>query len=89
MYTVVLDENTIGDYAAYIGEDTADDIGRTFFRGLILLEEGRNVPLGWMIWELRNLEAKQHVESYIHWFEAKDQDEPDVVDAMVALSHIG
>ena len=79
MYTVVLDENTIEDYAAYIGEDAADDIGRTFFRGLILLEEGRNAPIGWMIWELRNLEAKQHVESYIRWFEAEDQDEADVL----------
>ncbi len=79
MYTAVLDENNIDDYAAYIGEDAADDIGRTFFRGLILLEEGRNAPLGWMIWELLNLEAKQHVESYIRWFEVEDQDEAEVL----------
>lgn len=79
MYTSVLDENNIEDYAAYIGEDTAEDIGRTFFRGLILLEEGQKEPLGSIIWEFRNLEAKQHVESYIRWFEAENQEEAEVL----------
>ena len=29
--------------------------------------------------DLHNLQAKQHVESYIRWFEAEDQDEADVL----------
>ena len=75
MYTALLDENNIEDYTSYLGEDAAEDLVRNFFRGLVLLEEGNEEPLGWMIWELKNPTAKEQVESYIRWFYAGNSEE--------------
>ncbi len=79
MYTTILDESNIEDYAAYLGEDAAENLERNYFRGLVLLEEDRDDPVGWIIWELKNLEAKEHVESYIRWFNVGSSDEAGVL----------
>ncbi|SFC79916.1 hypothetical protein SAMN02910398_03168 [Butyrivibrio sp. YAB3001] len=78
MYTAILDEDNIEEYAAYLGEDEAENIGRAFFRGLVLLDD-LDEPLGGMIWELKNLEEGQNVESHIHWFDAGNEEEADAL----------
>ena len=75
MYTVILDDTNTEDYAGYLGADLAEDLERTFFRGLVLVEDGQDKPLGWMVWELKNLESSKDTESYIRSFEAGDEDE--------------
>lgn len=60
MYTVVLDENNIEDYQDYLEEDAAENLERSVFRGLVLLEEGSPAPRGWMIWEIPECRRKRH-----------------------------
>ncbi len=79
MYTVELNEINVEEYLPYLGEEVAENVGRVFFRGLVLREDEVDRPLGWMIWELKNLEAGEHVRSCIRYFEADDAEESEVL----------
>ena len=70
MYIVNLDEDNIEVYTDYFTPDIAENIGRTFYRGLIVdSEEG---PLAGMIWEVRNMMKEEDNESNICFLKVDD-----------------
>lgn len=79
MYTEELNDFNIDEYKDYLTEDVAENIERPFYRGLVLKEYDAEAPLGYMIWELKNLESGKDVESLIRYFEAFDEDEVEAL----------
>lgn len=79
MYTVELNEINVEEYAQYLGWEIAENIGRAFFRGLVLREDDVDRVFGWLIWELKNMESKEKVKSIIHWFEADDSEQTEIL----------
>ncbi len=71
MNTIILDSENISDYEAYIPEDIAENIGRTYYRGIVIEQE--NSPVAGMIWEIRNAE-KEDAENHICWLQTNDEE---------------
>ncbi len=72
MDIVNLDEYNIDEYNGYITPDVAENIGRTFFRGILALDEGK--PVAGMIWEIRNMMGDAENISRIIWLKADSED---------------
>lgn len=71
MELIKLTEDNITDYAAYIGEDVAENIGRIYFRGILAVEG--DAPVGGMIWQLRNMQEEDNHCSNIVWLVCSDE----------------
>ena len=72
MHSVNLDEDNIERYMDYVTPDIGENIGRTFFRGLII--EGDDGPLAGMVWEVRNMMQNVDNESFISWLKVDDEE---------------
>lgn len=75
MYTVNLDEDNIEEYSDYIAPDMAENIGRTFHNGILVIDEER--PVAGMIWEIRNMNRETDNESHIIWLRVELVDAAD------------
>lgn len=51
-------EDNVFEYADLLGEDMAENLERTFYRGLAVVSEDSRQPLAMMIWELKNSERE-------------------------------
>ena len=81
MNIIILDEDNIEEYKEYINPDIAENIGRPFFRGIIVHEE--DDPVAGMIWEVKNSMQDAEKVSNIHWLRIdKCRNEEGVVKAL-------
>ncbi|MBQ3795047.1 MAG: hypothetical protein II842_01980 [Butyrivibrio sp.] len=71
MYIVELNEDNRADYSEYISEDISENIGRTFYHGLIAEEEDK--PIAGIIWEIRNALSDKDNISNIVWLRIDDE----------------
>ena len=76
MSVVELTEDNVEEYLEYLGEDVAENIGRTFYNGLIATDEG-GMPKAGIIWEYRNMRKDSDRESHIMWLQAEDEEDFD------------
>ena len=53
MNVVMLDEDNIEMYTEYLTPDIAENIGRTFYRGIVITDG--DAPAAGMVWEIRNM----------------------------------
>lgn len=53
MNVVMLDEDNIEMYTEYLTPDVAENIGRTFYRGIVITDG--DAPAAGMVWEIRNM----------------------------------
>lgn len=71
MNTIILDSDNITEYEMYIPEDIAENIGRTYYRGIVIEQE--NTPVAGMIWEIKNAE-KENAENHVCWLQTTDEE---------------
>lgn len=71
MNTIILDSENISAYDGYIPEDIAENIGRTYYRGIVI-EQGAE-PVAGMIWDIRNAESED-AEDHICWLHTRDEE---------------
>ena len=77
MEVIVLTEENVSRYEDYISQDVAENIGRTYHRGLIVTND--DVPVAGMVWELKNVLKEKDVESRIIWMTIEDESAGDVL----------
>ena len=65
MRIVSLDEDNIEEYTKYLTADVAENIGRTFVRGIVACDG--DIPLAGMVWEIKNMMLEAANESNIMW----------------------
>lgn len=75
MGIVILDEDNIDMYTEYVTADVAENIGRTFHRGLLVTDEG--TPVAGMVWVVRNVMQDADNESNIIWLRIDNRDYAD------------
>ncbi len=73
MRIIDLNEENISLFRDFLGEDLAENIERTFFRGIVV-ENEKEEALAGMMWELRSREAAEGLESHIIWIRAEDEE---------------
>ena len=76
MKIIVLTEDNVQDYEEFIPEDVAENIGRTYYRGIIAEDEK---PLGGMIWIIKNARSEDKKESHIDWLVFSDDSVGDAL----------
>ncbi len=68
MNIIDITEDNIDEYTGYIDPDMEENIGRDYFRGLLVLDEKDEQPVAALIWEYINLEEEdEDTESRIVW----------------------
>ena len=73
----ITDEN-VPEYTAVLGEDVAENLERTFYRGLAVKAEDESDPLAMMVWELKNSEREEQENmNVIEWLMVKDEEAGD------------
>lgn len=72
MGVVELTEENIEQFADYLTEDIAENIGRTFYSGLIISDD-QNVSKAGIVWEYKNMLNDSDKESKIVWLKADDE----------------
>jgi hypothetical protein len=77
MQIVNLDEENIEEYSSYITPDDAENIGRTYFRGILVIDE--ETPVAGMIWEIRNMMKEAENEAHIIWLRVDHEDAADLL----------
>ena len=77
MYSINLDEDNIEMYMDYMTSDIGENIGRTFYKGIIIAED--DDPLAGMVWENRNMMLGADNESHIIWFRADNEEAADLL----------
>ena len=72
MEVIELNEDNVLDYTDFIGVDMADNIGRTYYDGLIVVDGQK--PVAGMIWELKNAVSDEKQENHFEWFVSGDEE---------------
>ena len=72
MHIVNLDEDNIEMYVDFLTLDVAENIGRTFYKGLVVETEGE--PLAGMVWNVRNMMNDEDNESHISFLKINDEE---------------
>ena len=75
MEVIMLTEDNVAGFESYLTEDVAENIGRTYYRGLVVTED--DTPVAGMIWELKNVINEENVESHIKWLKIEREDAAD------------
>ena len=63
MDIVNLDEENIEMYTDYLTPDVAENVGRTFYRGLIV--EDNDSPVAGMVWDVKNMMRDDDVVAFL------------------------
>ena len=58
MEIIELTEDNVEEYSEYLGPDKAENIGREYYRGIVVINE-KKVPESAAIWELLHLEDEK------------------------------
>ncbi len=77
MTLTVLNEDNVEQYTDYLSEDIAENIGRTFFHGVIAQEMER--PMAGIVWETRNVLEEADAESNILFLRIDDEAATDAL----------
>lgn len=72
MDIVNLDEENIEMYTDYLTPDVAENVGRTFYRGLIV--EDNDSPVAGMVWDVKNMMRDDDVENHISFLRIDDEE---------------
>jgi hypothetical protein len=71
MFQIIdINEDNLELYSAYLGEDLAENIGRSYYRGLVAV--GDDGPQSGMVWLLKHLDQEADTESNIIWVRSED-----------------
>lgn len=83
MYKVVdVNEDNLDIYRGYLGEDLAENIGRSYYRAIVMIGESQATPVSGMVWTLKNVERDADNESNIIWIRCDDKGSfSDMIDA--------
>ena len=76
MNIIELTEDNVEEYMEYLSEDVAENIGRTFYSGLVATDDLES-PVGGIIWRYKNMLSDSDKESHIEWLQAEDQESFD------------
>ncbi|MCR5212438.1 MAG: hypothetical protein K6C41_07820 [Lachnospiraceae bacterium] len=68
MNTVKITEENVGDYILFLDDDSSQNIGRTYFRGLAIHENDAEPPKALVVWEYRNIHKEADNEAAISRF---------------------
>ncbi len=71
MRLIDLNEENASEYANFLGADIAENLERTYFRGMVAIDDTEE-PVAGMMWEMINLESEDPTESHIPWIVVKD-----------------
>ena len=75
MYQIIdVNEENLESYQGYLAEDLAENIGRTYYRGLVATDESDGSPVSGMVWMLKNVEKDADNESEIIWVRCDDKE---------------
>ena len=74
MSIIEIDEDNIEEYADIVDQDIAENMERTYFRGLVCHDPGDDSVKAAMIWELQSVEKDTDTESRIDWIYADGTD---------------
>lgn len=72
MNVVILEEDNIEQYSDYVTPDIAENIGRTFYRGLVITNE--DTPVAGMVWEVKNMMQDVDNENNISFLKVDDEE---------------
>lgn len=72
MDLIILTEDNISEYKEYMTEDVAENIGRTYFQGIIVTDGDQ--PVSGMVWEYTNILKDDDKESHIIWMKADSEE---------------
>lgn len=72
MHIVNLDEDNIEMYVDFLTPDVAENIGRTFYKGLVVEKEGELIA--GMVWNVRNMMNDADNESHISFLKINDEE---------------
>lgn len=78
MDVFTLDTENMTDYVYFLTPDIAENIGRTYYRGIVV-EEGDGEPVAAMVWEVRNVLSGGPKESNIIFFRLDEEDAADLL----------
>ena len=67
-----LTEDNISAYRDYVGADVAENLGRTYYHGLIVCDDSAG-PVAGIVWEFRKLDSEEDSESVIEWIRVEDE----------------
>lgn len=73
MNIIELTEDNVEEYMEYLTEDIAENIGRTFFNGLVAVDDSE-MPKAGIVWEFKNMLSDTDKESKIIWLQADDEE---------------
>ena len=71
MHIVNLDEDNIEMYVDYLSQDIAENIGRTFYKGIVVETDGN--PIAGMVWDVRNMMREADNESHISFLKIDEE----------------
>lgn len=78
MNVVKLTEDNVSEYSQFVPEDVAEYVGRTYYRGIIVIsDEGE--PAAGMLWLLKNMRKETDRESHILWIRISDESAADTL----------
>ncbi len=79
MEIIELTEDNVEEYSEYLGPDKAENIGREYYRGIVVINE-KKVPESAAIWELLHLEdEKRDTEARVETLLASDESAAEVL----------
>ena len=66
MYQIIdINEDNLELYTSYLGEDLAENIGRSYYRALVAVDDDK--PQSGMVWLVKHLDEEADTESNIIW----------------------
>ena len=73
MNVIELTEDNVEEYMEYLTEDVAENIGRTFYNGLVVTDD-YGTPTAGVVWEYKNMLKDSDKESHIVWLQADGEE---------------
>ena len=80
MYQIIdINEDNLDSYVGYLGNDLAENIGRIYYRGMVVTDDSTDEPVSGMVWMLKNVEKDADNESNIIWIRCDDKESFDTM----------
>ena len=78
MDIVYLDQENVENYAEYLTRDEAENIGRSFHHGIVVINDN-DEPVAAMIWKIRNFQTDEDNESQIILLKIDDEEATELL----------
>ncbi len=78
---VIIDINgeNVEQFATYMGQDMAENLGREFYHGIAVMSDSEEEFLAGIVWEYMNMEDKADTESVIEWLKILDPEATELL----------